>query len=275
MIATMPERHEIEGAHGSISFLEAGQGEPLVLLHGIGACASAWGSQLAHLSREYRVIAWDAPGYGRSAPLATMKPHAEKYADALACLLSGLQITRPHVIGHSLGAIMATAWAARCDADARSLILASPARGYGACEAQRRNAIYLERVDMLAELGVDGLAGARSSKLCSPGANEATLQRVRENMKQITPIGYQQAAYLLSHASIADFLPSLRLPVAVLCGAEDAVTTVQACTEVAASLNTALRILPHVGHACYVEAPDAFDAAVLDFLQNIKSNNHD
>ena len=275
MIATMPERYEVPCTHGSISYLEAGRGEALVLLHGIGACANAWEAQLAHFSRTYRVIAWDAPGYGHSAPLATMKPRAEDYADAFADLLSALQISRPHIIGHSLGAIMAAAWAGRHDADPRSLVIASPARGYGAGDARRREAIYLERVEMLATLGVDGLATARAPRLCAPDVKEAALQRVRENMRQITPIGYQQAAYLLSHASLESFLPTVRSPVAVLCGAEDVVTTVQACTEVANSLNTTLLVLPHAGHACYVEAPVAFNAAVLNFLRYIGINDHD
>ncbi len=275
MIATMLERREVECLHGSISFLEAGSGEPLVLLHGIGACAEAWQAQFAQLSRTYRVIAWDAPGYGRSAPLATTKPLAQDYANALADFLKTLRITRPHIVGHSLGAIMAAAWAARHDADARSLMLASPARGYGASDASRRDAVYLERVDTLTALGIDGLAATRALRLCAPGADEAVLQRVRENMSQITPIGYRQAAYLLSHAVLEDTLPRLRAPVAVLCGAADTVTTVQACTGVANLLNTTLQILPGVGHACYVEAPDPFNAAVLTFLRSIDNHDHD
>src|SRR3546814_6825219 len=56
-----------------ISYLEAGTENdalpPLVLLHGMGSAARSWRDQLAGLSRDRRVVAWDAPGYGESTPL--------------------------------------------------------------------------------------------------------------------------------------------------------------------------------------------------------------
>lgn len=270
MLATMPKRRDISSAHGPISFLEAGSGQPLVLLHGIGACAAAWQAQLTQFAHRYRVIAWDAPGYGASAPLVMARPAAEDYADALAALFAAARIERPHVLGHSLGAIMAAAWAGRTDADARSLLLASPARGYGASEPPKRQAVYAERVKALAELGIDGLAAARAPQLCAAGADEAVVRRVRENMTQITPRGYRHAAWLLSTAVLQDYLSCLRAPAAVFCGSEDGITTPQACADVARLLNTDVRILPGVGHACYVEAPAEFNAAVLASLRSIE-----
>ncbi|MFX8668663.1 alpha/beta fold hydrolase, partial [Acinetobacter baumannii] len=61
-------------------YREAGQGEALVLLHGIGGCADSWKHQFETLSRSYRVIAWDAPGYGSSASLDVIRPIARDYA---------------------------------------------------------------------------------------------------------------------------------------------------------------------------------------------------
>jgi pimeloyl-ACP methyl ester carboxylesterase len=65
----------IEG--GSVfTYSEAGAGTPLVLLHGIGSAARAFDDQLAGLSDRLHVIAWDAPGYGGSTPLAAESPKA-------------------------------------------------------------------------------------------------------------------------------------------------------------------------------------------------------
>lgn len=270
-----PKRRQVQCARGCISFLEAGSGQPLVLLHGIGACADAWSAQFDFLAHHYRVIAWDAPGYGESSPLANPQPDARDYADAFSQFLAAVQVHEPHLVGHSLGAIMAAAWAASPRSNARSLLLASPARGYGASDTERRQAVYAERVNLLAELGEDGLAQARAPRLCAPSAAPEIVSRVKANMKQITQTGYGQAAYLLSNASLPKLLEQIDVPMGVIYGAADAVTRPEACAEIAAAIGRVPRVLPGVGHACYVEAPDAFNAAVLAFHQSIEGQQHE
>ncbi len=54
----------------TLAYREAGSGAPLVLLHGIGNQSGSWVQQLESLADRFRVIAWDAPGYGGSDPLA-------------------------------------------------------------------------------------------------------------------------------------------------------------------------------------------------------------
>ncbi len=91
--------------------VERGAGPPLVLLHGVGGNKACWPWQLAGLSDRWRVIAWDAPGYGDSPPLDRMTWPA--IADALCGLLDGLLIDRAHLVGHSFGGMVAQAFAAR------------------------------------------------------------------------------------------------------------------------------------------------------------------
>ena len=73
--------------HGEITCLEAGSGEPLVLLHGIGSGAASWQAQLEAFSDRYRVVAWDAPGYGESALRpATLDTYSRAVIELLDCL---------------------------------------------------------------------------------------------------------------------------------------------------------------------------------------------
>jgi len=58
----------------TITYLEAGSGTPLVMLHGIGSAARSFRDQLEGLSANHRVIAWDAPGYGASGTSAAEPP---------------------------------------------------------------------------------------------------------------------------------------------------------------------------------------------------------
>ncbi len=89
---------------GGIAYLEKGQGEPLLLIHGVGLNAAAWGPQIAALSDTHRVIALDMPGHGGSAA-----PGAElaDYVAQAAALLDQLHIAKANVVGHSMGGLVA------------------------------------------------------------------------------------------------------------------------------------------------------------------------
>ncbi|MGK7653901.1 alpha/beta fold hydrolase [Roseovarius sp. B08] len=101
MTSTTLHRSEIAG----LSVLEAGKGRPVVLLHGVGLNALAWGGQIDGLSREYRVIAPDMPGHGQSACLSAPVT-LSNYVEAVLPLLEGL--SEPAVVaGHSMGALIA------------------------------------------------------------------------------------------------------------------------------------------------------------------------
>jgi pimeloyl-ACP methyl ester carboxylesterase len=71
-------------AAGHVAWLEAGEGPALVLLHGIGSGARSWRAQLDGLSDRFRTIAWNAPGYGESSPLAPDAPSGSPVVISLA-----------------------------------------------------------------------------------------------------------------------------------------------------------------------------------------------
>lgn len=76
------------------AYREAGQGEYLVLLHGISSGSASWVNQLEVLSHHFHVIAWDAPGYGKSDELLTDQPNATDYAKRLAGLFDALKLKK-------------------------------------------------------------------------------------------------------------------------------------------------------------------------------------
>ncbi len=92
---------------GTVAALDVGQGEPLVLIHGVGMNARAWAPQIADLSRDWRVIAVDMPGHGGSSPLprgAMLKD----YVAWAARVIEALSLGCVNVAGHSMGALIAT-----------------------------------------------------------------------------------------------------------------------------------------------------------------------
>ncbi|WP_237585554.1 alpha/beta fold hydrolase, partial [Alkalibacterium sp. MB6] len=82
------------------------------------------------LSQHFHVIAWDAPGYGLSDGLSTDQPNAADYAERVLGLMDALNIPKAVVIGHSLGALQASAFAHLYPERVQTLVIANAAQGY-------------------------------------------------------------------------------------------------------------------------------------------------
>jgi pimeloyl-ACP methyl ester carboxylesterase len=256
-----------EGRSGGFSYRTAGEGPPLVLLHGIGSGSGSWVRQLASLASQYRVIAWDAPGYGDSSPLAPPAPTAADYAAALADFLDALELPRVALVGHSLGAIMAAAFARRYPARVAKLVLASPAGGYGTADAAARERRLAERLQLMAELGPEGHAQARAPRLVAPEASAEAKALVLWNLAQLHPEGYAQAARMLAYADIKPDVAAYPHALLVVCGTADTVTPEASCRAIAAAAPRGVyRAIAGAGHICYIEAPNRFGALVRKFL---------
>ncbi|MET3247808.1 pimeloyl-ACP methyl ester carboxylesterase [Burkholderia sp. OAS925] len=160
-VARFPARQVELASQRVLSYREACETSdalPLVLLHGIGSGAASWVQQFEALSASRRVLAWDAPGYGESTPVAAASPAATDYANVLYEWLEKLGIERCVLVGHSLGAIIAGSFAAMHPQRVAGLLLLSPAGGYGAASAEVRETKRDQRLAMLNELGPQGLA---------------------------------------------------------------------------------------------------------------------
>ena len=215
----------------------------------------------------YRVIAWDAPGYGGSAPMGPTAPDARDYAGVLAQFLDAMGVDSCHLVGHSLGALMVCSFSRRWPRRAKSMLIGDPATGYGdsgaEVQAQRREG----RLGLLDRLGPGGLARERHNNLLSENAPDWARKRVHDIMARIRPDGYRQAVELLINGTIHADAAEIDLPVTVVVGGADTVTPPEECKKVAGSFtNSRFEILPGLGHASYVEGPDAFNAVLIEHL---------
>jgi len=92
----------------TIRYVEQGNGEPVVLLHGMGSSLETWVTRgvLQNLARDYRVIAFDARGHGRSGKPHDPKQYGREMALDTVRLLDHLDIRRAHVVGYSMGGFL-------------------------------------------------------------------------------------------------------------------------------------------------------------------------
>lgn len=258
-IAVFPSR-KISVQGKTISYREAGAGPALLLLHGIGSGSASWLFQLEDLSRQYRVVAWDAPGYGASDAFSIASPRPDDYARALSVLLTVLKIRDFVLVAHSLGCLIAGAYARMFPA-LPAMGLISPAGGYGGDLGRIK-----DRLEQLEELGPEGLAEKRAAAMLSPNASAESLELARWNYRRIRPEGYRQAAHCLAAGKLADDAPFFRNRVLVLCGTEDTITPQALCRAIAKAFpNSEYRPLPGLGHASHVENPVLLNALVREF----------
>ncbi|GAA5234476.1 alpha/beta hydrolase [Verticiella sediminum] len=232
---------------------QAGRGPAVVLLHGIGSGAGSWLEVAEQLSRTHRVLAWDAPGYGESDPLAAQAPGAADYAARLDALLARLDVHDYVLVGHSLGAIVARQQAAHGERRPRKVLLLSPAPGYGAAAPERRAAVRARRLQALADGGVAGIAERRSAAMLSPAATPGQVAWVAWNTRRISERGYAQAIELLCGGDL--LAPAAPQVHAVHVGEHDTITPVEQSRAAAQALNAPFGLIEAAGHACHIEQP--------------------
>ena len=259
---------------GETEFRQAGlaaQRVTHVLLHGIGSGSGSWLMQLeaAAVTDGARVLAWEAPGYGNSSPVLPAVPDAGDYANRLWAWLDTLGITDPvTLVGHSLGALMATRAAVQRPEQVKRLVLLSPAQGYARASEEERAKKLGDRLNNLNTLGVQGMAQKRGAAMLSPSAEAERVAYVQSIMAQVHPAGYTQASHLLVGGDLLTDIAQVTCPVAVGSGRADTITPMAGCQKVAEAAGVAWVDLGDAGHACAVDAA----AGVNELLGLINHN---
>ena len=255
---------------GDISFIQAGAGVALVFLHGIGSAARSWHHQVAVFSDRFRVVAWNAPGYAGSTAPRNRVPSAGDYAVALSGLLNVLEIDRCHLVGHSLGTLMAARFAADYGEDRLlSLTLCGAAGGQGKLSPEQRKAMLDDRLGDLRNLGPRGMAEKRGARLLGPSATTAMVREVIDiQADAVRPDGYERAARMLANADM--FADLGRLPaslrVQVIYGEDDAITPAAANIRIAEACRAQAHPVARAGHALYLENPARVNELIEAFI---------
>jgi len=265
------EVERVDVAGRTISYRRAGEGPPLMLLHGAWSDSRAWRPQLARLSRDFDLIAWDAPGCGGSGdPCESMS--LDDYADAVAGLAAVLHVTRAHLCGLSFGAGLAIAVYERHPDLVRSLILVGAYAGWKGSLPPEEVEARLSRVR--AEAGrpsVEWMDGYLPSFFSAPVSPEA-VDLIRTMMRDVRPAGLVSTLSAFAVADLRAVLPSIAVPTLLLYGELDARAPLPVAQALHAAIPTSeLVVLRGAGHYLNVAVPEVFDAEVRRFLERVSS----
>ena len=240
----------------------------VVFLHGIGGSARIWAPQLASFAAAgFRPVALDLLGYGAREPVDRMD--FDRLAADVESQIARLDLDRPVVVGHSMGGMLAQTLLRRGPHAFRAAVLSCTSPAFGDPTGEFQKKFVADRVGPLdAGRTMAELAPAMVAAVSGPAPDPAGRQLAIETIAATSARSYRAAVHCLVAFDERANLARIRVPVLCLAGEHDRVAPPAMMERMAARIpGTRYLCLKGVGHLPNVEAPPAFDGAVLDFLR--------
>ncbi|WP_310570659.1 alpha/beta fold hydrolase [Gemmatimonas sp.] len=269
-LASASDLRTIEGTSLHVRDTGPRDAPALILLHGFGSSLHTWEPWARALDSTYRVIRFDFPGSGLSAPDATGDYADMRSMQLLATLMDTLGVQRATLIGNSMGGRIAWAFAARYPERVETLVLISP-DGFASPGFEYdkpadvplvlplmryvmpRSVFRMSLEPAYADQRVltDGLVARYYDLMLAPGARDAMLQRLRQTIL-INPIPQ---------------LRQIQAPTLLLWGQQDQMIPFSNAADYMKALPQATLVpLPNVGHLPFEETPTAALVPLRQFL---------
>ncbi|HET8771153.1 MAG TPA: alpha/beta fold hydrolase [Gemmatimonadaceae bacterium] len=252
---------------GAVGLDSAGDGVPMLLLHGFPMDRSLWAPQVAVPIAGIRMIAPDLPGFGESH--GTDVPSMDEWADWTADLLDALRLDRVILGGLSMGGYLCLAMWRRHPERVRALVLADTRAGADSEEArgkrrEMQQLVMSEGTGAVAEKMIPGLVG-KTTRASRPDV-VATLDAM---MRRASVTGVHDALDALrTRPDSTSILAGITVPTLIVCGEEDVLTPPAESRALHAAIaGSRLGIIPQAGHASNIESADAFNRLLSEFAR--------
>jgi len=257
----------------SIYYEIHGEGEPLVLIMGYGGNSGQWFRQIPGLSQEYRVIAFDNRGTGRS-DKPDISYTMEMMAKDVAGLLEALGIVAAHVYGVSMGGMIAQHVALNYPEKVLGLVL-----GCTTCGSEQHSVVpdaeamtLLFDMERMQRLTPEEMIKETIPFLCSQefidNNPDIIKQFTEKSMEYVTPLqSYTRQAEAIMGHDTYDRLPDIKVPTLVITGDADRIVPAENSKIIVSRIPGAeLVVLEGMGHGFFIEAVEQANTAIMDFL---------
>ncbi|MCG7337205.1 alpha/beta fold hydrolase [Sporosarcina sp. ACRSM] len=253
---------------GTIHYQEKGTGEPLVFIHGVGLDHAMWEQQVNRLSEQYRVIVYDMIGHGGSSH--PPGPYSlSQYVEQLASLVDGLRLEKIHLVGFSMGGMVAQGFALTHPEKMKTLTIMNAVANR--TEMQRQ--AILARVEEVRTNGPQSTIEPAIQRWFTSDYLEGqgeVVNGIRTRLQTNNPASYIAAYTLFATADqeLWDKLDRITVPTLVITGEEDVGSTPEMAQQIHEKItDSELLIVPAMRHMLPVERPDIVNEAIHSFIE--------
>ena len=260
----------VDGA--PFAWRECGEGPLVVFLHGLGGSRVSWEPQLEALGTQRRTAAWDLPGYGNSAPLSCHPVTFRALAEAAAEWIELLGAGPAHVVGTSMGGMIAQYLAAWQPASVRSLTLmsSSPRFGMDGTNPDTWRAARLAPLDQGLEPA--DFADSVLRSIAGPAITPEAIEGQRVAMARVTGAALRTSIECVITRDARRLLPSISAPTLILTGEFDTETPPEYSQYLVEHLPSAsLVVIPRAGHLLNAEAPEQVNRLIARHLSAVEA----
>jgi len=249
--------------------IQGPQEAPVILLsHSLATNLNLWEPQAKVLSRDFRVLRYDALGHG-----GTAAPRGPFTLDQLAAqagsLLDALGIARVHFLGISMGGMIGQTLALARPQLLTSLILCNTSSRIPA-EAQP---LWQERIKIAESEGMEPLVEPTIGRWFTPPFRQAQpeiIEQVRGWVRSTAPLGYAACCRAISALDLMERIPAIHVPTLIVAGEEDQGTPAAMARAINERIaGSELVMIPAASHLANLEQPDAFNRSLSSFLDRI------
>lgn len=265
-MAAIRTRH-IPGTPG-LAVDEAGAGELVLFMHGIGGNRTNWTQQVARFGDHFLAVAWDARGYNGSEDYDGDLDFSDFARDILR-VLKFYGRDKLHLVGLSMGGRIAQDFHALYPQHAASLTIVASFTGFQNFSDADRQKFLALRLKPLVEEGKEprDIAPVVAKTLCSPNATEEQYQRLVASMAALHKGSYIKTVKATTLFDRTADLEKIAVPTLLVFGEADTLTTADMGRQMHARIKgSTLVVVPKSGHLVNLEQPEAFDAALERFL---------
>ena len=266
---------EIVQGNGRTYYESTGEGDPMILIRGLSSNADHWYAQVPDLSKHYRVITFDNRGIGRSSDPGGTFTIRDMAAD-VAALMDALGIERAHVMGLSMGGMIAQELAIQHPQRVKGLILAVTH-----CGGKQQVKATDEVMETIQRMTIDDSMEARikaAAVFFAPQTLSENIAVIQEyatvSMKH--PAGgeiLQRQLNAIQGHDAFDRLHLIQAPTLVLTGAQDVLIPPENSKILADHIpNAEYIVIKGGGHQILIEQPEACNRAMIDFLQKVDAS---
>jgi 3-oxoadipate enol-lactonase len=253
----------------SVFYETHGQGEPVLLIHGLGSSTEDWDPQVEALRRDFTVVTYDVRGHGK-----TTKPGGKysvpQFAADAAKLIEKLGLGPMHVMGLSMGGMIAFQLATDRPELVRSIIIVNSGPEMILRTWKEKFGIFQRRV-IVRLMGMSKMGEVLAGRLLPAPEHAALRETFVERWARNDPSAYLRSLAALVGWSVMAKLPGIKCPVLVVTADQDYTPVEWKRAYTSTMAHASLVVIPNSRHMMPVETPAPFHDAIIPFLTGVEA----